>query len=588
MMELLVRGPEPTQQWRREMAEGDVVRLGRAPRSGWAVPWDLLISREHCEMTLRGRQLEVKRLDSARNPVYFQEVDTSEFAIGAGQGFRIGQTMFQLVSVDVADGASGSQFEEHSFGPDQLRCFKFHNAEHRLEVLAKLPAAISGARNDRQLAQKAIRLLLDAMPHARAAACVNYATDAGPDDPPLMMQWDSRSDDVGRFAPSRRLLMSAINRGEGVLHIWQDTDESNPAYTVSGNLDWAFAMPLKGSASKGWALYVTGQFGAGSVSVTETDLRGDLRFTELISDFISSIRQVKGLQQQQAGLAQFFSPAVIEAIRDADMDAVLEPREADITVLFCDVRGFSKKSEESRENLKELLARVSDALGVMTSGILKYDGVIADFQGDAALGFWGWPNEPEEGPIAACRAALHIQQAFELSMNDPESPLYGFKVGIGVAHGPAIAGKIGTTEQIKVGAFGPVVNLGARLESMTKQVRTSILIDEITAKAVRVMPSNDMRCRKLGRIRPYGMNNDFEVSELLAPHGPGCQLTDSQIVDFEHAVDAVTSGRWQEAMELLNNMPVQDRTKDFLMIFIAMNQYEPPLDWDGVIQMNQK
>ena len=84
------------------------------------------------------------------------------------------------------------------------------------------------------------------------------------------------------------------------------------------------------------------------------------------------------------------------------------------------------------------------------------------------------------------------------------------------------------------------------------------------------------------------MNSDLEVSELLAPYGAGCQLTDTQIVDFEHAVDAVTSGRWQEAMELLNNMPVEDRTKDFLMIFIAMNQYEPPLDWDGVIQMTQK
>lgn len=591
MLELIVSGPEPTQQWRRELPPGEVVRLGRAPRSGWAIPWDLLISREHCEVQLDGNQLAVKRLDSARNPVYYEEVDTRDFMIGAGQGFRIGQTLFQLVSADIADGASGSHVEEHSFGPDQLRQFQFHNAEKRLDVLTRLPSAISGARNDEQLAQRVISVMLDAMPHARAAACVQYGADPTPDDKPLMMRWDSRDEDVGRFSPSRRLLTAAINRGEGVLHIWQDTEESNPAFTVSGSLDWAFCLPLKGEACIGWALYVTGQFGSpGATSVTESDLKGDLRFTELIADFISSIRQVKSLEQQQAGLAQFFSPAVIEAVRTSgtDIDKVLKPRETDITVLFCDVRGFSKKSEAAKDNLQELLNRVSDALGVMTAGILKYDGVIADFQGDAALGFWGWPNQPAEGPVAACRAAIYIQQEFHKAIANPSSPLAGFNVGIGVAHGRAIAGKIGTQEQIKVGAFGPPVNIGARLESMTKQLRTSILIDEITAEHVRKFPKTELRCRNLGRIRPYGMNTSLVVAELLPPLDMDPRVTDEAIEMFETAVDAVTEGRWQEAHGLLNQIPVEDRTRDFLMMHIVMNQYEPPKDWDGVIEMTSK
>ena len=589
MMELIVTGPEATQEWRRELPDGEVIRLGRAPRSGWAVPWDLLISREHCELTLKGEQLSVRKLEAARNPVFFNEADTKEFAIGAGQSFHIGQTLFQLVTVAFMDGQSGSNIEEHSFGPDQLRQFKFHNAEHRLEVLTKLPDAIGRSKSDPELATAAVKTLLKAMPHARAAACVQLVPGALLEEPPIMMRWDSRSEDIGRFSPSRRLLASAIERGEGVMHIWQDTEDSNPAFTVTGNLDWAFCMPLKGEACFGWALYVTGQFGAaGATSVSETDLKGDLRFTELVSDLISSIRQVKSLQQQQAGLAQFFSPAVVEAIRESNSDEVLAPKEAVITVLFCDVRGFSRKSEEARDNLRELLDRVSHALGVMTAGILKYDGVIADFQGDAALGFWGWPNEPEEGPIAACRAALFIQQQFQRATDDPDSPLCGFNVGIGVAHGRAIAGKIGTQEQIKVGAFGPVVNQGARLESMTKHVRAPILIDEITAEHVRNMPSDDMRCRKLGRIRPYGMNDDISVFELMPPYQQTQKLTNEEVARFESAVDAVTEGRWQDALELLNDLPVDDRTKDFLMIFIAMNHYEPPKDWDGVIQMMQK
>ena len=76
MLELIISGPEPAQQQRREIPEGEVVRLGRSPRSGWAIPWDLLISREHCELTQKGSQIYVQRLESARNPVYLEEVDT--------------------------------------------------------------------------------------------------------------------------------------------------------------------------------------------------------------------------------------------------------------------------------------------------------------------------------------------------------------------------------------------------------------------------------------------------------------------------------------------------------------------------------
>ena len=80
---------------------------------------------------------------------------------------------------------------------------------------------------------------------------------------------------------------------------------------------------------------------------------------------------------------------------------------------------------------------------------------------------------------------MQIQQEFQKARNTPGHSLSGFQVGIGVAHGRAIAGKIGTTEQIKVGAFGPTVNLGARLESLTKTLNASILMDEATAEYVR-------------------------------------------------------------------------------------------------------
>ena len=81
MAELVVSGPEPMQRWRRPIPPGDVVCLGRAPRSGWAVPWDALISREHAELQMVSGQLRVRRLDSARNPIYHQDSESTDFLV---------------------------------------------------------------------------------------------------------------------------------------------------------------------------------------------------------------------------------------------------------------------------------------------------------------------------------------------------------------------------------------------------------------------------------------------------------------------------------------------------------------------------
>ena len=588
MAELVVSGPEPMQRWRRPIPPGDVVRLGRAPRSGWAVPWDALISREHAELQMVSGQLRVRRLDSARNPIYHQDSESTDFLVTSSESFRIGRTVFQLVSADL-ESDSKSPASERSFHPDELRKVAFQNADQRLEVLAKLPKAIAQTTTDEDLASRVASLVLEAIPTAEAAAVVAF-DEFSIEAQPKMIRWDNRNDGMGRFTPSRRLMIKALQLGQGLLHIWVDHDESNPAFTVSGSLDWAFCMPFRGDACRGWCLYVSGQKDCiPGTSLGEDQLKGDLRFAELISEFIGSIRQVRLLSKQQAGLCQFFSPAVLDALRQTDSEKQLEPQESDITVLFCDVRGFSKKSEQAQQGLRELLDRVSDALGVMTCGIIKYDGVIADFQGDAALGFWGWPAPHEDDRLSACRAALHIQQEFQHALHDSRHTLAGFQVGIGVAHGRAIAGKIGTKEQIKVGAFGPPVNLGARLEGLTKSLSASILIDEATAEFVRSeLPPSEGRLRRIGRFRPAGMSAELMLTQLLPPLDQDATVTDEAIKIYETAWDLFAMGEWRDAFDQLSQLSEQDKVKDYLSLYITQHNGKPPANWNGVIVMQSK
>ncbi len=102
MAELVVVGPESTQRWQREIPDGEAVRIGRKPKTGWSVTWDGHISREHAEVLLDNGKLTVRRLAAARNPIHFQGKAVQQFTMSAGQEFRIGSTTFQF-SMDSAD-----------------------------------------------------------------------------------------------------------------------------------------------------------------------------------------------------------------------------------------------------------------------------------------------------------------------------------------------------------------------------------------------------------------------------------------------------------------------------------------------------
>ncbi len=182
-------------------------------------------------------------------------------------------------------------------------------------------------------------------------------------------------------------------------------------FTRSADLDWAFCTPIGGEACRGWTLYVSGKFQLATIASGKSveSLKGHVRFAELLSQFIAAIRQVRRLEQRHAVMNRFFSPAVAERVAELDSEAALAPQEGPISVLFCDLRGFSQQAERSGSQLRAFLARVSAALGVMTRSVLAEQGVIADFQGDAVLAFWGWPTPLETGPLAACRAALAIR-----------------------------------------------------------------------------------------------------------------------------------------------------------------------------------
>lgn len=585
MAYLLAEGAKSTDRWRRRLPVDRPIELGR--EGDWAAPWDQRISRRHLELRFDGRVLHVRQLPEGRNPVFWKGSAPRQFSMRFGEHFVVGGTTFTLSGDTSPLSDVPAPIEQQTFSTEYLHRVQYRNAEQRIEILNRLPELITAAVTDGELFERLVNMLLLGAPRAAAAALVEAGAAASGEV--RMLHWDRRRDDLGEFRPSARLVHEATGRGESVLHAWKSAEEQSPAFTVSAGIDWAFCTPIPGAACRGWGLYVAGRYQGVAVDQDlGAELRDDIKFAETTAAVLAALREARMLQQRQAGLGHFFSPVVLEAVADADPDEVLAPREATVSVLFCDLRGFSRQSEREADDLFGLLNRVSRALGVTTHQILTTGGVVGDFHGDAAMGFWGWPLAQPDAAARATQAALSIRAEFQAAAADKNDPLHGFQMGIGIATGPAVAGKIGTIDQVKVTVFGPVVNLASRLEGLTKLLHAPILVDPHTIAACQTTDGVPHRFRRLAVVRPANMDAAVEVAELLPPADEPGALSDAHVAAYEAALDAWKAGDWETAFDALHEVPARDRAKDFLTVYIAQHNRMPPPGWDGAIRMTGK
>lgn len=570
----------------REFLLADNCRLilGRSDTADIATQWDERISRRHAELEAARDSVRIQRLPESANPVFIDGTDVSTAVVSSGQSFVIGDSRFEVQQVTQTDSPRSQSVQQLAIDRQQLQRVRYDDAAKRIDVLTSLPAVIRESGIERDLHVRLASLLLAGIQNADGVAIVGLADN----DRPRVFHQEQRFETGTSMQPSSRLISNAMEQQTTILHVWDNAETGHAQYTQVAGFAWAFCTPFADLAGDR-ALYVTGRGAQESPETNERRLHADIKFTEFIAEVISALQRQRRLERQQSGLRQFFSPPILEALgRDLDT-SLLEPRECDVTVLFCDLRGFSHRAEEESANLTGLLERVSLALEVMTSQILRFGGVTGDFQGDAALGFWGWPIASDEAPLNACRAALGIREEFARAQADPHHPLRDFETSIGIAHGRAVAGKIGTREQVKVTVFGPVVNLASRLESMTRELHVSVLIDEFLDQRIREkLPPEEGRVRRLLQVLPYGMDRSLLVSELVPPESRLPSLTSQHLADFERGLAAFIAGHWSDAWKYLHRMPAEDRAQDYLAMLITQHDRKAPTDWDGVVRIRKK
>lgn len=590
MLELEARSRiDPGRFWRRVLPTGGAAISCNPPPPDmvptcvtvWLADWDNYISSPHAFLTYDGDGIVVrKRMQpkEARNPIFHMGVRADEFRATANDWFQIGDTLFVVHPPDPAPAA------EVSYTRAQLKCVRYSDADRRLEALANLPDLIRSATTEQELEQHVASVLLNGLPHAIVAAVVQLVADpaAGGQETPIARTVIDRPGRAEQFRPARRLTRAALReKMQGVLYVHEANLQLSAIYPGT---DWSLCTPLPDDDDPSWGLYAAGHTPRVTLPGDES-LQSDLKFAELTADVFASLRRSRRMERRLSAMTRYFPQSVLEVlVAEADQ---LRPARQTVTVLFCDLRNSSRLAEAWANDLDGLWNRFQRALSIMTNAIVDHGGAIGDFQGDATMGFWGWPKEDATQVERACRAALSIRKQFAQLAMDGDETLRSLSCGVGVAHGPAVAGRIGTYDQFKVSVFGPVVNLAARLESLTKRVGVPVLLDAATAQALGNVPF--ARLRRVAHIRPAGMDHATEIRELLPPVGEPHALPEGPRISFEAAADHFRTGDWATARTLLAKAAAgNDGPRRFLEAYMYEHPDGPPADWDGVVRLVDK
>lgn len=206
---------------------------------------------------------------------------------------------------------------------------------------------------------------------------------------------------------------------------------------------------------------------------------------------------------------QYVPPEIVHELDDNEAEVSLEGESREMSVLFSDVRGFTTLSEGLEP--RELTQLMNEMLTPLTEVIQRERGTIDKYMGDAIMAFWGAPlADPEHARHAVLAALQMVERTADVSREFAARGWPEVKVGVGISTGVMNVGNMGSRFRMAYTVLGDVVNLGSRLESLTKQYGVNIIVSESTAAQV-----PDVLFRPLDYVRVKGKNEPIAMYEPL-------------------------------------------------------------------------
>jgi adenylate cyclase len=217
------------------------------------------------------------------------------------------------------------------------------------------------------------------------------------------------------------------------------------------------------------------------------------------------------LRRTRGTLDRYISPQLVSYVLE-HLDSInLAGEKRELTIFFSDVRNFTTLTEKSDPT--ELIALLNEYLEAMTEIVFAHDGIVDKFIGDGILAYWGAFTPGRNHAELAARASLAMMARLEqLNRKWAAEGRQQLAIGVGLNTGEVVFGNVGSGKKIEFTVIGDPVNLAARLESLNKEYKTSIIISEHTLARLDGLA----RVRPLGGVKVKGKTVETQIFELEA------------------------------------------------------------------------
>lgn len=308
----------------------------------------------------------------------------------------------------------------------------------------------------------------------------------------------------------------------------------------------------------------------------------------LISAYLSAT-EGREKKRVKTMLAQYVSPAALTSVLDHYEDQIQAEvgKEEEMSIVFSDVRSFTTISEGLKP--AEVVKLLNIHLDAMTQITFEYGGTMDKFIGDATMAFWGAPLPDDLHALHATQAAIHMHRAMErVNQTLVEHDLKPIAIGVGVNTGKVILGNIGSSQKLDYTVIGDAVNLGSRLEGLTKQYGVGVLISEFTQSQI----GERIPCALIDLVRVKGKLKPVKIYYPLADEADDeVQAGFELVAQCQRAFDFYHARQFEQAQSVFEHLP-DEPFATFKQIYVqrceAYIESPPPVDWDGVFTLTTK
>ncbi len=295
-------------------------------------------------------------------------------------------------------------------------------------------------------------------------------------------------------------------------------------------------------------------------------------------------RRIKGQITDLFG--QYVPPELVDEMSEDPASYIRDAEERELTVLFSDVRGFTTLSEGLTP--KELSSLMNEFLSELTRVIHDHRGTIDKYMGDAIMAFWGAPvKDPDHAKHALTAGLAMIERMYALQDVFEERGWPRLYIGVGLNTGNMSVGNMGSRFRTAYTVIGDEVNLGSRLEGLTKEYGVELIVGENTKNAL-----PDYVFRELDLVRVKGKHKPIGIYQPLALYSDVSKEELEELEHYQLALDTYRAKNWDDAEKLFEELKQKYEAREVYNVYLKRLDFfrknPPGTDWDGVFTFTTK